>query len=109
MRVEFSDKKEFPVEGYFKFDEKRDIAIIKVKLPAGYKALPLAQSPPAKGEGVMAFGCPYGLDFSTTQGGISALRTAADVNQMLVPRSRAIGCRPTPPSLPGTPADHWST
>ena len=82
--AEFASGKTFDVEGFYLMDEKRDIALLKVDLPAGeYQALPLASSPPDKGEQVLAFGCPYGLDFSTTDGLVSAFRSADDLQSML--------------------------
>lgn len=82
--AEFASGKSFEVKGYYTMDEKRDIALIQVELPAGeFQPLPMIGSAPAKGEQVLAFGCPYGLDFSTTDGLISAFRSAADIKTML--------------------------
>ena len=82
--AEFASGKSFDVKGFYLMDEKRDIALLQVDLPAGeYQALPLASSPPDKGEQVLAFGCPYGLDFSTTDGLVSAFRSADDLGSML--------------------------
>lgn len=81
--VEFSDKKSYAAEGYYKMNQKCDIAIIKVKLPPGYRALPLASSVAEKGEQVVAFGCPHGLDFTITDGTVSALRTSEDMKKMV--------------------------
>lgn len=82
--VVFTSGKTFDVQGYYVMDESRDIAILQVELPEGeYKALPLATSLPPKGEQVLAFGCPYGLDFSATDGLISAARSSGEMKSML--------------------------
>ena len=72
------------VKGYYVVDEERDIALLQIDVSEGdHPALPLSQLPPDKDEQVLAFGCPRGLDFSTTDGLISAIRSADDLQSML--------------------------
>ena len=99
--IEFSDKKMYPAEGYYKMDQKLDIAIIKAKLPPGYRALPLAAAPSEKGEEVVAFGCPHGLDFTITDGTVSALRSSEDMKRMVGRDGKGKWIQTSAPISPG--------
>lgn len=75
-----NDKTEYLVLGTYFLDEKRDIAVVKINAPKEkLKPLSLAKEFPRKGEQVVAFGAPLGLDFTTTQGIISAVRDAEEL------------------------------
>ena len=75
-----SDKIEHAILGTYYVDEKRDIAVVKIDAPREkLKPLTLAKELPRKGEALVAFGAPLGLDFTTTQGIVSAVREAAEL------------------------------
>lgn len=82
VEVEFSNGVKAPVIGFHSLDQKKDIAIIKVDLPADkLQPVPLAKGLPPKGTAVVAFGAPHGLSFTTTEGIISALRPADEMKE----------------------------
>ena len=72
-RAKFSDGEEFDVSGVIDKDEKRDVALIKVKV-AGRPTLEVSTSEPAVGTKAFVIGSPEGLDFSITEGLISQIR-----------------------------------
>lgn len=82
------DSPTFTSKGYHLIDEKRDIAVLSLKLTPGatadyMKPVKLAAKHPAKGEDVLAIGNPIGLDFSVSEGIVSAVRKAGspdDIN-----------------------------
>lgn len=66
----------FSAEQLYAFDEKRDLAIIKLPSPAVARPVPLGDSDKvAVGEGVVVIGNPEGLEKSVTNGLVSGLRT----------------------------------
>ncbi len=77
----FADGTKCPVTGYYSMNDKNDLAIIAIAPPDGRElvALPLSPETPQKGETVLAFGCPYGLDFTASDGIISAVRTHDEI------------------------------
>lgn len=74
----FSDGQEFEVSGLIDKDEKRDLALIRVKV-ADRPMLPLAPNDPEIGSKAFVLGAPEGLDFSITDGIISQVRTVNGV------------------------------
>src|SRR5690606_794353 len=55
-------------------EPRKDLAVLKIKPPAGLKALPIGTSSNLKvGQSVFAIGNPFGLDQTLTTGVISAL------------------------------------
>ncbi|MCA9060230.1 MAG: trypsin-like peptidase domain-containing protein, partial [Planctomycetaceae bacterium] len=75
----------FPVDGFLHVDPKRDIAILQVALPDNFRrsGLQLAEAMPPKGAKVIALGAPLGLDFTVSEGIISAHRSADELESTL--------------------------
>lgn len=74
------DKTEYQITDLYFADPKRDIAIVKISCPAEkLKPIGLAKEIPRKGEDLVAFGAPLGLDFTATQGIMSATRDTNDL------------------------------
>ncbi|MEK6257518.1 MAG: trypsin-like peptidase domain-containing protein [Planctomycetota bacterium] len=82
--VEFADGTKARALGYRVFNQKKDIAIIKIDMPADKLTIvPLAETPPAEGADVMAFGAPLGLSFTSSKGIITALRKEEEMRDQL--------------------------
>lgn len=84
--VAFKSGLEIPIEGYLYLNHRTDIAILKInpdKSPVPLKPVPLASELPRKGEGVVAFGAPLGLDFTASDGMVSAIRDASDLKESI--------------------------
>ena len=81
---------ECAVDNCVAFSLEADLAVLAVKLPEGYAPLELELELPAKGERVLAFGCPAGLDFSVSEGIVSGVRQAHETHliQMTAPVSK---------------------
>ncbi len=80
-QVEFSDKTLAPIEGFLAYDERRDIAVLKIKLDKQRTPLTLSSGEARKGDAAIAIGAPQGLSFTTTEGIISAFRTGDDLKE----------------------------
>lgn len=82
--IEFEDQERVDVEGLLFTDYKKDIAILKFN-PADTKrklvALPIAATSPAQGTKCVAIGAPLGLNMSITEGIVSAVRTAQELQR----------------------------
>jgi S1-C subfamily serine protease len=74
----FKNGENAKVLGTLFWDDKRDIAILKID-KSSLAALPLAAAPPRKGESVVAFGAPVGLSFSASEGIVSAVREGKEL------------------------------
>ena len=75
IEATFENGDKVAAEGFYILDQERDIAVLKIARPAGkHSPVKLARELPKKGTPVVAFGCPKGLDFSTTQGIVSGIR-----------------------------------
>lgn len=74
----FKNGEKAKVLGTLMWDSKRDIAILKID-KSSLTALPLAATPPRKGESVVAFGAPVGLSFSASEGIVSAIREGKEL------------------------------
>lgn len=75
LRVKLSDGTILPVVRILAFDEKRDLAIIKVDGKVALPTLPLGDSDNvAPGDSVVAIGNPQRLDFTVSDGLISSIR-----------------------------------
>lgn len=84
--VYFKSGVEVPIDGYLFLDHRTDIAILKIdpsKCPSPLKPVPLADALPRKGESVVAFGAPLGLDFTASDGMVSAIREASDLKDSI--------------------------
>ncbi|SFI45899.1 S1C family serine protease [Planctomicrobium piriforme] len=76
--AEFRDGRKVPVEGFYGFDQNRDLAILKIAPQVGVEPLPVATEIPPKGTRVAAFGAPRGLSFTASEGIVSAIRSAKE-------------------------------
>ena len=77
----FADGSKAEVEGVLVFDDKRDVAVIKIKEDRKRTPLRLAEKAPRKGESVVAIGAPEGLSFTATEGIVSAIRDGAELRE----------------------------
>lgn len=73
VMAKFSDGEEFDVSGLVDKDEKRDVAIIRVKV-FGRPPMPFATQTPAVGAKAYVIGAPKGLEFSLSDGLVSQVR-----------------------------------
>jgi S1-C subfamily serine protease len=81
-KVTFVDGETAPVLGVLFLDQERDIAVLQIDYPSEkLRPIALATKLPRKGERVAAFGAPLGLDFSATEGIISSVRSAAELEK----------------------------
>jgi S1-C subfamily serine protease len=79
------DARSYPVIGFVTIQVTKDLALIKIKSDGqSFPALKLADSPPAKGERVFAFGSPLGLSGSVSDGLVSAVRSGKEVSDILM-------------------------
>ena len=80
--VEFANKDRIDVDGLLYMDHQKDIAILKfdaTRCKGPLSSIPVAMVPPRKGIAVVAIGAPLGLDMSVTEGIVSAVRTAKEL------------------------------
>ncbi len=102
--VRFRDDKkaEYPVSGVYYLDDKRDIAIIKIDAPKDkLRPLSIAKDIPRKGEELVAFGAPLGLDFTATQGIVSAIRESEELLALGIPDHQGTWLQHSVPISPG--------
>jgi S1-C subfamily serine protease len=78
--AKFSSGEEFESSGLIDKDEKRDLALIRVKV-FGRPQLAFASADPDVGAKAYAIGAPRGLDFTISEGLISQIRTIDGVKQ----------------------------
>lgn len=76
--AKFSDGEEFEVSGLVDKDEKRDVALVRVK-EFGRPLLALATVVPEVGTKAYAVGAPEGLDFSLSDGLVSQIQNGGGV------------------------------
>ncbi|MEZ6133142.1 MAG: Do family serine endopeptidase [Planctomycetaceae bacterium] len=70
--VQLGDGREFPVVDV-KADERADVALLKIQVPEPLASVPLGNDDAMEiGDWVLAFGSPFGMHHSVTQGIISA-------------------------------------
>ena len=79
VTAKFSDGQEFESSGLVDKDEKRDIALIRVKV-FGKTLLPVATTAPDVGSAAYVIGAPEGLEFSITSGLLSQIQAANGTN-----------------------------
>lgn len=77
VTARFSDGAEFEVSGVIDKDEKRDVALIRVKV-ADRPLLPIVSEDPAVGSKCFIIGAPRGLEFSISEGIVSQLRISPE-------------------------------
>jgi peroxiredoxin len=82
--AQFRDGTKVGVKGLRAFDKAGDLAILEVEdIPATAKPLPLGpRTPPSQGDAVTAIGHPAGLNFSASNGIVSAVRKNLDEAQV---------------------------
>jgi S1-C subfamily serine protease len=80
VTARFADGEEFEVSGVVDRDEKRDLALIRVKV-AARPMLTLVPGDPEVGARAYAIGAPQGLEFSLSDGLISQIRTEEGVKR----------------------------
>jgi len=80
VKARFSDGEEFLVSGIIDKDEKRDIAIIRVKCFKD-NFLALIPEEPNVGQEAFVIGAPKGLEFSISDGIISQVQTIGGMKQ----------------------------
>lgn len=78
VTAKFSDGEEFEASGVVDKDEKRDLALIRVKV-AARPLLALTPADPEVGARAYVIGAPRGLEFSLSDGLISQIRTEEGV------------------------------
>lgn len=76
--AKFSDGEEFELSGLIDRDEKRDVALVRVK-EFGRPLLPLTGAVPEIGAKAYAIGAPEGLEFSLSDGLVSQIQKDAGV------------------------------
>jgi S1-C subfamily serine protease len=84
--VEFANKDRVDVDGFLFIDHKKDIAILKfdaTRCSSPLASIPVAPGQPRKGIAVVAIGAPLGLDMSVTEGIVSAVRTAKELEESI--------------------------
>lgn len=84
--VEFANKDRIDVDGLLYMDHKKDIAILKfdaTRCRSPLMSIPVATVQPRKGIAVVAIGAPLGLDMSVTEGIVSAIRTAKELEDSI--------------------------
>lgn len=75
LKARFANGRESAVSGVLFMSEDKDLALIQLKDVKNIKPLNIASGLPRKGEFTMAFGAPQGLEFTATEGIVSAVRT----------------------------------
>jgi S1-C subfamily serine protease len=81
VTVSFRDGSSARVTGYQGVDIAKDIVLLKLSPGPQRTALSVRRELPRKGESVAAFGAPQGLDFSVSQGIVSAVRTDGEIQK----------------------------
>ena len=73
-----------PVAGLLAEELAWDLALVAVTTPApSGEVLPLATALPAEGERVVTLGCPFGFEWSVSEGLVSALRELPETGVLL--------------------------
>ena len=104
IRVTLNDRRILPAK-LIGTDPLTDLAVIKIE-GSNFPSVPWGDSTQLRpGQTVLAFGNPYGFRFTVTRGIVSALNRPNP--EATTRASRANTSRPTPPSIPATPAGRW--
>lgn len=78
--AKFSDGEEFEISGLIDKDEKRDIAIVRIKV-FGRPLLRLSPVEPKIGSRAYVIGSPRGLEFTVSDGLLSQIQTSEGIKQ----------------------------
>jgi S1-C subfamily serine protease len=81
--VVFANGRSLEVAGWAAVAPEKDLAVLRVRSEQPLPTIPLRADLPRKGEAVVAFGAPLGLDFTVSQGIISALRTSEELRKVI--------------------------
>lgn len=92
----FADGKKLDVAGVVWSDPVKDLAFIQLAGKNKLPTLKIAAALPRKGESMIAFGAPRGLDFTATEGIVSAIRTESGDQPESWPKVRALIQTSTP-------------
>jgi len=96
------DETEYAITGVYSINAPKDIAILKIDCPPE-KLHPLVifDGQPRKGTELVAFGAPLGLDFTASEGILSAIRKASDLTKMGMTGHEGLWFQHTVPISPG--------
>jgi S1-C subfamily serine protease len=81
VTARFSDGQEFEIPGLIDKDEKRDVALIRVKV-ADRQLLEFQSADPEAGSKCFLIGAPEGLEFSISDGIVSQVRIIDGIKQL---------------------------
>ncbi len=81
--VVFANGRSLEVAGWAAVAPDKDLAVLRVRSEQPLPTIPLRAELPRKGEAVVGFGAPLGLDFTVSQGIISALRTSEELRKVI--------------------------
>ena len=102
VKVALSDKREFEAQIVLR-DPRSDLAVLKLKGGGNFPVLEIGDLDALEvGDFVIAIGDPFGVGQTVTQGIVSALARSRPGSAIWASSSR-----PTPPSIPATPAGRW--
>ncbi len=96
------DETEYPITGVYSINAPKDIAILKIDCPSEkLHPLVISDEEPRKGTELVAFGAPLGLDFTASEGILSAIRKASDLAKMGMTGHEGLWFQHTVPISPG--------
>lgn len=96
------DETEYPITGVYSINAPKDIAILKIDCPPEkLHPLVISDAEPRKGTELVAFGAPLGLDFTASEGILSAIRKASDLAKMGMTGHEGLWFQHTVPISPG--------
>ena len=96
------DETEYPITGVYSINAPKDIAILKIDCPPEkLHPLVISDEEPRKGTELVAFGAPLGLDFTASEGILSAIRKASDLAKMGMTGHEGLWFQHTVPISPG--------
>ena len=81
------------INGFLVVEPARDLALLQLdKVVKSAPSISIMEKLPRKGEKVAAFGNPKGLSFTTSEGIVSAIRTGAELRELMGPEAyQALG------------------
>ena len=96
------DETEYPITGVYSINAPKDIAILKIDCPPEkLHPLVISDEEPRKGTELVAFGAPLGLDFTASEGILSAIRKASDLAKLSMTGHEGLWFQHTVPISPG--------
>jgi hypothetical protein len=91
--VSFGGNRVYPVEGVLAYDDKKDLALLKITLPTFHSLSSLALADAGElrpGAEVVAIGSPLGLDHTISTGTTSGYRFDESANRRVIQHSASI-------------------